>query len=605
MLCLKAEALGREIYSASHGVILPVNLGSSIQKTMHRSGRNYQNSSFYDSGNGSAATSNFEDFMCSDRKKDTDSSEKMACYKFQLEKEVQILQKQLQEELDLHVALSNAIAQTTKAQKTPKNIPTEAQKLLATIAELEFTISKLEQELVILHVQISKERNELLNVSASSFSHEPTTTSVSSFMWEEHISSLRTLKFCGIPKANISEYGPSVLEAANISSSEKCMNKEVLDLCSSVYDRIELSSNIKQCRWKNLTPNHLPNKANRLSEEMVGCMRNIFLSLSKSPSSSVKSSLKFGNSSPFKPFQSPLTSFSDSSMSSSESHYSSNHELDIGSSFDLHKINGKMNGCNVCSYSMADELSTFSIGKEQLDYAADALKKFRFLVYELGKVNPAQLNNDEKIAFWINLYNTLIMHAYLAYGVPKTDIKMFSLMQKVSYTVGGQSFSAADIEFVILKMQPPPHRPQIALVLAIHNFRISEEHKIYSVDKMEPLVVYALSSGMYSSPAVRIFTSDNVQTELKESMRDYIQATVGISEKGKLLVPKLVHSFARNLVEDSLLIDWICQYLTPDQVTIVRDSSSQKKQRLLGVRSFSIVPFDTRFRYLFLPDKRS
>lgn len=103
---------------------------------------------------------------------------------------------------------------------------------------------------------------------------------------------------------------------------------------------------------------------------------------------------------------------------------------------------------------------------------------------------------------------------------------------------------------------------------------------------------------------VKIYTSDNVRDELQKSMTDYIQASIGISDKGKLLVPKLLHSFARGIVEDSLLIDWICRFLTPDQVTIVRDSATQKKQRLLGVRSFSIIPFDSRFRYIFLPDNK-
>lgn len=85
----------------------------------------------------------------------------------------------------------------------------------------------------------------------------------------------------------------------------------------------------------------------------------------------------------------------------------------------------------------------------------------RTLVEQLAKVNPIHLSNDEKLAFWINLYNAMIMHVssfskpwciwvkfnskkfrlilvcsyqgYLAYGVPKSDLKLFSLMQKVSF----------------------------------------------------------------------------------------------------------------------------------------------------------------------------
>lgn len=102
-------------------------------------------------------------------------------------------------------------------------------------------------------------------------------------------------------------------------------------------------------------------------------------------------------------------------------------------------------------------------------------------------------------------------------------------MLQASYIVGGHSFSAAEIEFVILKMKPPAHRPQLVcnkrniyclflylstsittksafffqgLLLAVHRFKISEEHRKYSIDRLEPLLLFALSSGMYSSPAV-------------------------------------------------------------------------------------------------------
>jgi hypothetical protein len=105
---------------------------------------------------------------------------------------------------------------------------------------------------------------------------------------------------------------------------------------------------------------------------------------------------------------------------------------------------------------------------------------------------------------------------------------------------------------------------------------------------------------------VRIFTAANVRNELVESLRDYIQASVGISDRGKLLIPKLLQGYAKGAVEDSLFTDWICHHLSPDQVAAIRDSSSsQRKQRLLGARSFTVVAFDSKFRYLFLPDSSS
>ena len=59
------------------------------------------------------------------------------------------------------------------------------------------------------------------------------------------------------------------------------------------------------------------------------------------------------------------------------------------------------------------------LGRKKLEYAAIALKQFRLLVEQLARVDPSQWSYNEELAFWIKLYNSLIMHAYLAYGVPK------------------------------------------------------------------------------------------------------------------------------------------------------------------------------------------
>ena len=104
---------------------------------------------------------------------------------------------------------------------------------------------------------------------------------------------------------------------------------------------------------------------------------------------------------------------------------------------------------------------------------------------------------------------------------------------------------------------------------------------------------------------VRIFKPGNVNETLKKSLKDYVQASVGISNKGKLLVPKFLYCFAKGIVEDSLLPEWICQFLSPEQAAVVRDCSSNPKRRLLSARSFSILSFDSRFRYLFLLEDRT
>lgn len=270
--------------------------------------------------------------------------------------------------------------------------------------------------------------------------------------------------------------------------------------------------------------------------------------------------------------------------------------------FDPYRVSGKLSWADIGNYGSAVEVSWMSIGKKQLEYAAGALRRFKLLVEQLAKVNPTHLSNKEKLAFWINLYNALVMHAYLAYGVPRSDLKHFSLMQKAAYTVGGHSLNATTIEYQILKMKPPLHRPQTALLLALHKLKTSEEQRKFSIDATVPLVAFALSCGMYSSPAVRIYTARNVMEELQEAQHDFVRASVGVTRKGKLLVPKMLHCFARSFVDDAHLAVWISRFLPPQQAAFVEHCISKRRQSFLGSRNCGILPFDSRFRYLFVPE---
>uniref|UniRef100_A0ACD5V713 Uncharacterized protein n=2 Tax=Avena sativa TaxID=4498 RepID=A0ACD5V713_AVESA len=575
---------------------------------------------------------------------------RMQSYRSELEQEVKRLQRQLEEEIELHVALADAVTQNAApALSSSVKIPHETHELLINIASLESAVSNLEKELNDLYYQLCHERNERLLAennpgSLPSASSDDRSLSTCTCTWEEHISSLRDLKYGGsesmrsmqqdlFPELDYEQGLGEESEDGRIVSLNRLLEKhrdislngllekhrgeEMQESCSDEkhgkedenMDALSFEQSIQKIT--SMKGGNLWNYPNQLSEEMVRCMRNIFLRLSESSKRSAKASSDSSSSSAERLSGSTLASFSDSSIipsmlrSSSVDSYHNDVTMNQARNLDPYKVNGKETRREIGIYCSAAEVSWMSVGKEQLEYASEALKKFRFLVEQLSKVNPNCMNSDERLAFWINLYNALIMHSYLAYGVPRNDIKLFSLMQKACYTVGGLSFSAAEIEFVILKMKTPVHRPQLSLMLALHKFKVSEGHKKYSIDEAEPLLLFGLSCGMFSSPAVRIFTAANVRNELLESMRDYIQASVGISDRGKLLIPKLLQSYAKGAVEDSLFTDWICHHLLPDQVAAIRDSSSQRRQRLLGARSFTVVAFDSKFRYLFLPDSSS
>ncbi|KAG2608176.1 uncharacterized protein LOC120668590 isoform X2 [Panicum virgatum] len=631
MLCVRAEdaLAAAAAAAAASDKMRSVTLGESIQRAVRRM-----------AGGGAPASCSGDDTSIGSGKREGGRRCSIRQYRLQLEQEVKKLQRQLQEEIDLHLALADAITYNAALiLKSSIKLPDKAHELLISIASLEIAITKLEEDLNHLHYQLCHARNERLLAENNPGCLLPTSSdcqpsTACDCTGEEHVSMLRDLGFryyhsmeedFSTEPEDLQDDGKDSEDRERVTLNRllekhrdvsltgllEHRKEEMQEACSMKkeskedqnIDAIPFSqSNLK----KSSTGGNVWNNPNELSEEMVRSMKDIFLHLSASSKISPKATFANSSSSAERLSGSTLTSLSDSSVIASvlrspsiDLHHDDVDEVKI---FDPYNVNGKEARRDIGSYCSVTEVSWMYIVNEQFQYASGALKKFRFLVEQLSQVDPSSMNCDERLAFWINLYNALIMHAYLAYGVPENDIKLFSLMQKACYTVGGQTVSAAEIEFVILKMKTPVHRPQLSLMLALHKFKTSEKLKKYSIDDTEPLVLVALCCGMFSSPAVRIFSAANVRQELQESMRDYIRASVGINDKGELIVPKLLQSYAKGIVEDSLLADWICRHLTPDQIAAIQDTSSSHKQRLLGVRSFSVIPFDSRFRYLFLSE---
>ncbi|KAG8495486.1 hypothetical protein CXB51_013146 [Gossypium anomalum] len=580
MLCLKAEALEEDHHihpqsldsncsdesgdcngGNSGGFVSPIKWATSINRYLQwKSGKVWSRSFLAPDDSSSELEEDAKPQEMSGQEK----SKQMCHYKHQLEEEVKKLQQQLQEETDLHLALASAVEHSgSHSPNSPSKLPYKALELLDSIAVLEISVSKLEQEILSLQYQLSQERNER-RLAEYHLKHSPCPT---------------TLLFnCSLAHLTEPITTPCNEEEAEENVDDVCLSEAAID---NIY--------IVENLW------HHPNQ---LSEEMVLRMRDIFLFLADS-SKLYSSDHLVSPASPHCPLANFLASFSDSPIVTSLVKSPS-----VDGASDPYGVSAQVDWkCNFGTYSTAVEVSCLSAGKKELEYATMALKRFRLLVEQLAEVDPSQMSCNEKLAFWINLYHALIMHACLAYGVPRNVNKLFSLMQKASYTVGGLSVSAADIECTVLKMNPATYRPQIAAAVALQKLNSSNEQKKYTIDHAEPLLYFALSCGLHSSPAVRIFSPQNVNELLKRSMKDYIQATVGISNKGKLLVPKLLHCFAKGVIEDSLLPDWICRFLTPQQASMVRDCLSRNnKWKLLGARSFCVLPFDSRFRFLFLLD---
>ncbi|KAJ0841356.1 putative ternary complex factor MIP1, leucine-zipper [Helianthus annuus] len=227
------------------------------------------------------------------------------------------------------------------------------------------------------------------------------------------------------------------------------------------------------------------------------------------------------------------------------------------------------------------------------------LQKLRAYMNGLEKVDLMFLTSQQKLAFWINMYNACIMHGFLQYGVPSSPEKLLALMNKATLKIRGNTINAQVIEHVILRRQEASIIEKIYGKVEKNN-KEAIFRKLHGLDSMDPNVTFALCCGTRSSPAVRVYTSDGVVNELERAKLEYLQASIIVTSTKKIGLPELLlrnmHDFAQDLES---LVEWLYQQL-PTSGSL-RKSMVDCFRGVNNAKVSSIVeklPYEFEFQYL-------
>lgn len=339
---------------------------------------------------------------------------------------------------------------------------------------------------------------------------------------------------------------------------------------------------------------------NRLSEELVRCMADIYCKLSEppiiqsgvvlSPSSSISSTSLY----------SPRDAISDGW--SPRRKIASVCETTLKNPF---KIKGQSR--NIGPYSSMVEVPWICADKDQLAYATSMLRTFRSMVDHLERIDPSQLHRESKLAFWINVHNALVMHAYLAYGIPRNTLKRMPLFQKAEYNIGGHSVSANTIEHSILCCKT--YRPaQWLETLLSTGARIKAGEvrrtfgRRYGLDDPEPLVFFALCGGAHSDPAVRIYTAKNVHDELETAKKEFLQASIGIQNHKKVFLPRILERYTKEASISLVnLLHWVSENVDKQLQNAILKTIERNPQKK-SAQCIEWLQYNGSFRYIFTRD---
>jgi hypothetical protein len=167
---------------------------------------------------------------------------------------------------------------------------------------------------------------------------------------------------------------------------------------------------------------------------------------------------------------------------------------------------------------------------------SEAYEEYLELSRELGVMDLGVLRDRaEQLAFWINLYNVIVIHGVVEMGIRDSVKEVRNFFRRVMYRIGPFTFSPEEIEHGILRAN---RRPPASLFRV---FRSDDPRLGHRVRPLEPRIHYALVCASSSCPPIGVYTAEGLEEELDVSARTFLNSG-GISidrDKGRVSLSRI------------------------------------------------------------------
>jgi hypothetical protein len=177
----------------------------------------------------------------------------------------------------------------------------------------------------------------------------------------------------------------------------------------------------------------------------------------------------------------------------------------------------------------------------------------------IAEINPKelekQLDNDEKRkAFWINLYNGLVISKLSMNPALFEDRGKF--FKNKQFMIAGKKISLDKIEHGIIRRS----RKKLSLGY-LKKWFPSKFEKRFWVDEIDGRIHYALNCGAKSCPPARVYHADKMNEQLDQSAKNYLENKVEFKETEKeIYVPVLFSWFIGDFGGKKGVYDFLVKY---------------------------------------------
>ncbi|XP_023272431.1 uncharacterized protein LOC111662709 isoform X2 [Seriola lalandi dorsalis] len=208
-----------------------------------------------------------------------------------------------------------------------------------------------------------------------------------------------------------------------------------------------------------------------------------------------------------------------------------------------------------------------------------AFERYCELAIQLQRLELLSLSREEKLAFFINIYNALVIHGYLRMGPPTNMWQRYRFFNYVSYLIGGEVFTLQDIENGVLR----GNRKGVAQLR--RPFSKTDPRLRVALPDAEPLIHFALNCGAKGCPPIKTYTPQDIDSQLRTAAEAFLENDDGcVVDSGKREV-RLSQIFKWYKADfggtDEKLLKWVLEHMSDSpKKTSLKDILSAGKTKV-------------------------
>ena len=245
--------------------------------------------------------------------------------------------------------------------------------------------------------------------------------------------------------------------------------------------------------------------------------------------------------------------------------------------------------------SQNGELVNYSLMKSSSHF-------FQYLeiIQLLPQLDLSILSSIERKAFFINIYNSLVIHSLVENIVTVDEDSIFKRLRMyatASYQIGPFVYSLNDIEHGILRGNKSSPTPFSSPPFT------SQDPRLRFIVELDPRIHFALNCGAKSCPPIKVYLDSKLDRQLQTATRGYLSSNVAIDLPQRTVTLSMLFKWFRNDFgkNDLEILRWIELHASEDIARpvhqLLEDVAINRKKSFFSSSSqikINYFPYDWR-----------